>query len=524
MSDHLIRRGLLAALTGVCVLTGSAHVSRADDPATPAAPPAPPSSEAAASDADKPLAEQVRELQQRVDQLSKAATPPAGTPQEQPRKSPTDTEHTNATLAKPEAKPAGPPPLTWLGVTVYGVVDLSIAHLTHGAPLSNTYPASLPFVLQAFSNRPITSIADNGLSQSRLGISGIEPLHILDLKAVFRLETGFQPTSGRLADGPQSLIDNNGVANDKKITAGDSARAGQPFQSAAYVGVSSATYGTATFGRQNTLMSDALLKYDPQLQSQTFSPISYSGTSAGFGDTEDKTDDVSAKYVLTYNHVHLAGMYQFGRNGYEPEGYYAGQLGFDYAGLSVDAIYGKVKGAIAAASLNAAQAAAAPGTLAGTISDNTGFSVMALYTHKPFRFYASYEHIKYENPEHPLPPDTVTIGSYVLSVVNNTAFNTHKKLDYFWAGVRYAVLPELELSAAYYLFLQNSYNHNRCTDDSAGNCSGMFHTGSFVADYRLTSRFDVYAGFSYTTGSDGLVAGFLNTSDLATVAGIRFTF
>ncbi|HET9621038.1 MAG TPA: porin [Kofleriaceae bacterium] len=503
------------------MLTGSARSSWADDPPAAAAP-----GDAAAGDApdNKALADQVRALQQEVDQLKKAATPPEGTPQEQPRKGQTDTEHTNGKLAEPAAKPSGPPPLTWMGVTVYGVVDLSIAHLTHGAPLSNTYPASLPFVLQSFSNHPITSIADNGLSQSRLGLSGIEPLHILDIKAVFRLETAFQPTSGRLSDGPRSLVDNNGVPLAKRITSGDSARAGQPLQSAAYVGLSSTTYGTATFGRQNTLMSDALLKYDPQLQSQTFSPISYSGTSAGFGDTEDKTLDISAKYVLTYGPFHVAGMYQFGRHGYEPEGYYGGAIGFEYAGLSIDAVAGKVKGAIAAASLNATQAAAAPGTLAGTISDNTGFAVLGLYTLKPFRFYASYEHIVYDNPENPLPAGTVTIGSYVLSVVNNAAYNIKRKLDYFWAGARYAVLPQLELSLGYYLFFQNSYNANGCTDDSAGSCSGTFHDVSFVADYRLSPRFDTYAGFNYTTGSDGLVAGFLNTSDLATVAGIRFTF
>jgi hypothetical protein len=87
----------------------------------------------------------------------------------------------------------------------------------------------------------------------KLGLSGVEPLGALDLKAVFKLETGFQPTTGRLTDGPKSLIDNNGRANADKVTAGDSARAGQPFQGAAFGGVSSAMLGTLTFGRQNSL-------------------------------------------------------------------------------------------------------------------------------------------------------------------------------------------------------------------------------------------------------------------------------
>ena len=52
-----------------------------------------------------------------------------------------------------------------------------------------------------------------------------------------------------------------------------------------------------TFGRQNSLMADDLLKYDPQLQSQAFSPIGYAGTSGGLGDTEDKALDDMIKYT-----------------------------------------------------------------------------------------------------------------------------------------------------------------------------------------------------------------------------------
>jgi hypothetical protein len=191
---------------------------------------------------------------------------------------------------------SGPPPLTWFGVTLYGVVDVGLAHLSHGAPASNTYGPGLPYIVQNFSNSSMTSVAGNGLSQSKLGLSGVEPLGASDLKAVFKLETGFQPTTGRLTDGPKSLLDNNGRANADKVTAGDSARAGQAFQGAAFAGISSAMFGTLTFGRQNSLMADDLMKYDPQLQSQAFSPIGYSGAAGGLGDTEDKTLDDSLKY------------------------------------------------------------------------------------------------------------------------------------------------------------------------------------------------------------------------------------
>jgi hypothetical protein len=61
------------------------------------------------------------------------------------------------------------------------------------------------------------------------------------------------------------------------------------------------------------------MKYDPQLQSQAFSPIGYSGAAGGLGDTEDKTLDDSLKYTVGCGPVHLAALYQFGSRGFVPE-------------------------------------------------------------------------------------------------------------------------------------------------------------------------------------------------------------
>src|SRR5262249_36758339 len=149
---------------------------------------------------------------------------------------------------------------------------------------------------------------------------------------------------------------------------------------------------------------------DPQLQSQAFSPIGYSGTAGGLGDTEDKALDDVLKYNYAYGPARIAVLYQFGSRGVVPEGGESFDIGADYGGLAVDALYGKVRGAVNATSLSAAQNAAAPGTLAGTASDNTTYSFMANYTWQPFKVYAGYEHIKYANPKDPLPNGTVTIG------------------------------------------------------------------------------------------------------------------
>jgi predicted porin len=420
--------------------------------------------------------------------------------------------------------PSGPPPLTWFGVTLYGVVDVGLVHLSHGATASNTYGPGLPYIVQNYSNRSMTSVAGNGLSQSRLGLSGVEPLGALDLKAVFKLETGFQPTTGRLTDGPKSLMDNNGRANADKVTAGDSARAGQPFQGAAFGGVSSAMLGTLTFGRQNSLMADDLLKYDPQLQSQAFSPIGYSGAAGGLGDTEDKTLDDSLKYTVGCGPVHLAALYQFGSRGFVPGSSESLDIGLDYAGLSLDLLWGRVYDAISASSLTAAQNTAAPGTLAATASDNTAYAILARYAVRSVKLYAGYEHMTFANPRDALPNGTVTIGGYVLSNINNTAFTIHKVLQYAWVGARYSITPSLDLSGAYYQFRQNSYNSSECTDTSAGSCSGRYHDASLVVDFKLSLRFDIYGGVNYSRAVGGMASGFLNDRNWTSMLGIRFIF
>jgi predicted porin len=429
-----------------------------------------------------------------------------------------------ADTTAPVAASAQTSSLTWNGITLYGTVDVGVAYISHGAPLSPTYGPGLPFTLQSYSNHPITSVAPNGLSQSRVGITGLKPLGFGDWKGIFKLETGFNPTSGRLTDGPRSLLDNNGRPNSNKVTASDSSRAGQALEGGAYAGIGSATFGTLTFGRQNSLMADNLLKYDPQLQSQAFSPIAYSGASGGLGDTEDKILDETVKYTVAYGPARLAVLYQFGSRGFVPEGSEWFDVGFDYSGLQMDALYGKLRGAVNAASLSAAQNAVAPGTLAGTVSDNTGYSLLASYTIKPVKLYAGYEHMRFANPDDPLPANTVTIGGYVLSTVNNSAYTINKVLEYSWTGARYGITPRFDLTAAYYHFKQNSYAANHCSNTSSGTCSGIFHDASLVADYRWTRRFDTYAGVNYSSAADGMAAGFLYNVAWAPMAGVRFTF
>jgi predicted porin len=423
----------------------------------------------------------------------------------------------------PTAAPAANSGLTLDGVTLYGTIDVGVAHLDHGAPLSAYHGPGLTFTVQKFSDRSVTSAAPNGLSQSRIGLTGAEPLGD-DISAVFKLETGFQPTSGRLTDGPRSLVEANGKPLNRQADSGDSSRAGQVFQGAAYAGLQSKTYGALTYGWQNSLLLDNLLKYDPQLQAQAFSPIATSGVAGGGGVTEDGRLDNSLKYTLRRGFARVAVMHQFPSHNGQPGSADEVDIGGDVAGLSLDASLIQLHDAISDASLTAAQAAVSPGTLAATVSNNTTWSMQAKYARKQAQLYAGYEHITYTNPDHPIGDGSTGLGGYVLSTVNNDAYSHHRVLQISWVGLRYSLTKVLDVTGAYYRYDQNSYQGNGCSNRSASSCSGTMNAASLVVDYKLSKRFDVYAGISYSGVADGLASGFLQTTAVSQMSGVRFNF
>jgi predicted porin len=434
------------------------------------------------------------------------------------------------------APPAADDALTYHGITLYGTVDLGLQYQTHGAPISDYFPAGSADIVQKNSNHSITGVTPNNLSQSKIGLQGIEPI-AGDWSGVFKLETFFNPQSGEISDALKSLVQNNGrsVASGTQTTNLDSSVAGQPFQQA-FAGVSSKTFGTFTFGRQNTLLADGIAKYDPNFASQAFSLIGLSGTTAGAGDTQDRRLDGSLKYVAKFAEIaHFGAMFKPNEGNGISNSAFEVSAGAEYAGASVDAYYVKVHDAISAAPLSATQVAALPGlgfspgnSLAATISDNTSFSILALYNLDVVRFFAGYEHIRFENPSTPLAAGFDDIGGYKLAFINNTAFPHDKIQQVFWAGVKYKVIPDVELTAAYYGYKQNAYGTGAvagCSSTIDATCSGSLDAISFDADWRLSKRFDAYAGVMYTGVHGGMANGYVfHTNDMNPTVGIRFSF
>src|SRR6266436_1041862 len=190
----------------------------------------------------------------------------------------------SASTAAPKAPDSS---LTWNGITLYGIVDVGLQYQTHGVPASDYFPAGTESIIQKNSNGSITAVTPSNLSQSRIGLSGNEPL-TGDWSGVFRLETFFNPQSGDLSDALKSQVLNNGRPLAAQSTNVDSSVAGQLFAGAAYAGFSSPTVGTFTFGRHVTPLADGVGKYDPLGAANSFSLIGFSGTAAGGGDTEDR--------------------------------------------------------------------------------------------------------------------------------------------------------------------------------------------------------------------------------------------
>jgi predicted porin len=423
--------------------------------------------------------------------------------------------------------------LTWHGITLYGVIDIGLQFDTHSAPFTPYRPAASGNIVRQNDYQSAVGLTPSNMGQSRVGLQGIEPLYG-DWSAVFQVETFFNPQSGEIASALKSLAVNNGRSLTTQSIGIDGSSAGQAFQTA-YAGFKSARFGTLTFGRQITLLSEGTIKYDPNYNATAFGLLGASNTYSGAGTSEGNRLDSTVKYYFSFDDlVHAAALYKFnGSNGGANTAVQA-NVGGAYAGLSIDAYYSKLNSAITASSLTSAQVAELPtlgysvsDALVGTISDDTTYSLMGLYAFDPLKFFAGYMNIKYANPKNPLSAGFNDIGGYVLAFVTNNAYINSKTVQVYWTGVRYAVVPNLELTVAYYGYQQNAYGTGKqagCSTSAHSTCSGSFEAFSFDADYHFNQHFDAYAGAMYSGVHDGAASGYIYSTDINPTIGVRYKF
>jgi predicted porin len=433
-------------------------------------------------------------------------------------------------------------PLSWYGITVYGTIDAGVTWLSHGAPLSDKSTFGQLYLISKQSNRPRFDVAPNGLSQSVIGIKGNEEL-AKGWSFIFDLEAGFDPYSLRLADGPRSVAGASGVPLTEQDSQGDSNRAGQFYNQEGYFGISSPTYGTLTVFRQNTLTLDGVNAYDPMGGSYAFSPIGFSGTTCGIGDTELCRLTTALKYRVTVGQFRAAALWQFG--GYTQNnptnGAYQAEMGVDVprlAGgtLSLDAIGSYAKDAVSLALSGNTLPAVLPQVFTATISDQSSVMLLGKYAHGPLSLYAGYEWIEFAPPSDPQNFFTDISGNFLCAGcadfnntnINNTAFNLQDKiLQIFWTGAKYTVITDVDVIGAYYHYYQPQFGApTNCgpTIAIASGCAGTLDALSFAVDWQFAKKFDAYAGIMYSQVHGGLASGYLNRNNVDPTVGLRFRF
>jgi len=413
------------------------------------------------------------------------------------------------------------------GICVYGNFDLGLQYEQHGgafAPLSS-HPNN-DGLIQKNGFGSYFGVGANQMSSSFVGLRGKQEVAD-DLYAIFNLQTIFDPAAGANGNGQATVALNNGLTANLALQNGyaDSSKSGQMFNNAAYFGLSSQRYGTLTIGRQSSLTSDLTVNYDPISGANSWSLLFGQGTNGGGGDTESRIYDNSYEYRLNIGPVRLAAEAQLRTGGNSTTGNaFEGDIGFDYLGFSADFIGGKIYDGVSVSPLSAAQVrqaaalglAAGNGQLAGTVSDNTVFSVGARYNIGPWKLFGGYEHIDFANPNNPLLAGAFDSGSFIIAVPNNTNFPTDKILQTVWVGARYAVTPNLDIAAAYYHEWQNTFATGAatlagCAADgvSSSQCSGSEDLVSVAVDWRFARHVDLYAGVAYSQVKSGLANGFL---------------
>ncbi|THD45151.1 MAG: porin [Bradyrhizobium sp.] len=459
-------------------------------------------------------------------------------------------------------------PLSYAGVTVYGQIDAAGGYETAASPFNKDYPQGVQEVINKTNNRPGWQWVPNGLSQSNIGVKIKEQI-APSWYIIGDIDAGFDPYSFRFANGPASLEDNNLLSKTKQnlfTSNGDSSRAGLIDNTRAYIGLSNPTFGALTFGRQYAFSNDLVGGYDPFGGSYAFSLIGNSSTPvAGAGDTETARYNTSVKYLINYNGLRAGALAQVGgwEQGNGAQAAYQADLGFDYAGFSVDAVYAYAKDAVKLSYWGTGAVPTpplSPNTLTATLSDINSGVIGAKYKWQALTVYGGYAYDRLSSPSgfnsYYSPTSTAGFGNvytfnqgYPGAVQANLYVNP-EVLQTVWVGAKYGVLSNLDFITGYYYEAQNNFVllaapagvKNEKTNPACGpatssaapgaafqgsnssSCPGHTEAASVALDWRPVKRVDVYGGVLFSQVSGGMANGFIKSDNTAYTGGVRVSF
>jgi GBP family porin len=357
------------------------------------------------------------------------------------------------------------------------------------------------------------------LSDSRWGLRGQEDLGN-GQKAFFWLESGFNLPTGQNNNAVLSQVQGaNGGGN---ISA-DSSLSGQLFNRAANVGLSDATLGSVSFGRNTAPGFDVIGAYDPQKGSQLFSPLGFSGSAGGaLGYTEVLRDDNSIKYQNKIENFNVRALYKFGSvAGNNSAGRGVGlNLGYEADVWGVQAAVQSFKDVLA--TVGTAITATNPQGVKGVLYDTTGFMLTGKYKWQDLTLKAGYETYKRKASSDSaaslggLTEFGYTFSSSVTGLDNLSAYSgADKKYKMYWFGGDYAFTPDTDLALAYYQLKLDAATGVKDSDQK---------WISLVLDHNLSKRTDVYAGYDHqSVGGAAFAVGYVSGVNTLAV-GMRHRF
>ena len=330
-------------------------------------------------------------------------------------------------------------------VTLYGIVDQSIRYTTHANA----------------SNDASVQMTNGAITNSRWGLKGSEALGG-GLKAIFQLESGFEPQNGQLD--------------------------GALFGRYAYVGLAS-DWGTVRLGRQATEAFNLFGDLDP------LTVGNYTANMWPYFLTQGRASNV-VSYDGTFGGLNVGASYGFGgvAGSLGANAYWGTHVSYTLGGLMVGATYQQVRDlnsrAQQAWGAGARYAFGAATLYAGYLGgiDRTGMLDRQLLN---------------------APGRDVTYGSFA---------DNPRRDAIFYTGASVTVTPAVSVTGVAY------YDDIRNVNGIAGN-GGKRYTGVLEAEYALSKATQVYATVDYnrvTGGAFTEMPGRGNQTGIA--AGLRHMF
>jgi predicted porin len=449
------------------------------------------------------------------------------------------------------------PDLTWQGMTLIGNIDLGGQYESHGVPNNGIMISPQDMALPS-NGGPKYLLSQNNIAPTFLGIK-VDRVINDNFDFIARFESGFNPQSGNLINGPRALQLNNGVPLAQQTSNGDSSRAGQIFNGEAYFGLDAHQYGRFQVGRNNNVSVDMFSAYDQNI-SGAFSLPGWHGSNLGQGSTETIKLDDSIKYLNQIGQFRTELIY--GAPGTDTKQMYQGSLGWVIPQASIDVYAGQSKDSV---SLSALSAPANLGStfLGAKVYDTTGYGIFGKYVFDlsgsgykdrsgKLTVGVGWDRVDYSNPsDGGFLPGHATVGGYIIGpvlstngsaasgVLNYAYTGGDRLLDTYFITAKYQVNTQWSVIGGLYRLTQNyfgsgvnalpgviapGYSSVSCSTNAFSNCMGSENVVSMRVDYDWTKNLKLYFAVAYSKVDGGLAAGYQHTDEWDPTLGMSFHF